>query len=214
MCNKFIDSDDEKNDFQDVLNDIYNRLQFRSSEDLTGDTYYELLTNTMFDGISGTLAENKNKVGAADVVTCSNYIAQSGSDTRILADDKIVLSSGVYIHEGAYFIASIENVSGTCAEQPANSKIASPSGNQEMKILQTNSLQLIPNPSNGYFKVLLPENSVQLLIYNGYGRVVYETLTGEATEITIDLSQYARGIYILHNRTGSGAIQAARVVIE
>jgi hypothetical protein len=75
---------------------------------------------------------------------------------------------------------------------------------------QVDNFQIFPNPSNGYFKLLLnnPEDAATIRMFDMQGRVVLEQVSN-APVATFDVSNLAKGVYAVNvtNKQGSKNIQ-------
>ena len=75
---------------------------------------------------------------------------------------------------------------------------------------QIDNFQIFPNPSNGYFKLLLnnPEDAATIRMFDMQGRIVLEQVSKEPVT-TFDVSNLAKGVYVVNvtNKQGSKNIQ-------
>jgi hypothetical protein len=81
------------------------------------------------------------------------------------------------------------------------------------RILPAPALSLQPNPTDGRLQILsgITGELFSVRVYDTYGRLLY---SGErlAPGVSIDLSPFATGIYLLQARKADGEVVTARVV--
>lgn len=85
-------------------------------------------------------------------------------------------------------------------------------------VLLTNSLEVYPNPSDGYFKVIIPNQAAGLadiLVCDLNGRKLYSRqfqTTQDTNILDIDLSHLTRGVYLINVRI-NGSSHSKKLVI-
>jgi hypothetical protein len=82
-------------------------------------------------------------------------------------------------------------------------------------IIQNTNLNLYPNPSNGIFKLSF-DNCIsyfKISIYNTVGKVVYNSAIRNNNEAIIDMSNNAKGVYIMSISNNNSSINK-RVIIQ
>ncbi|NOQ74955.1 MAG: T9SS type A sorting domain-containing protein [Crocinitomix sp.] len=69
---------------------------------------------------------------------------------------------------------------------------------EEEVLTQTITHNVFPNPSNtGLFNIVFGETVDQITVYNSYGQIIQTRIVSELKSTELDLSQQARGLYIL-----------------
>jgi hypothetical protein len=69
--------------------------------------------------------------------------------------------------------------------------------------IENNELNVYPNPCTGNFSLINAENS-EVFIYNTAGSLVYQTKVDNAKSFSIDLTNQAKGMYIIQVKNDSG----------
>lgn len=77
------------------------------------------------------------------------------------------------------------------------------------------SFEVIPNPTNGIFSVLIenPEDVLSLSIYDITGNVVYQSQTVQAQQ-SINMNEQTKGVYIISIQKQDGSKEMKRLVKE
>ncbi len=77
----------------------------------------------------------------------------------------------------------------------------------EYKNSSDNGIYVYPNPASDILSIFVKNNiegNVNILVYDIYGKVIYQTLSGQTEKgsiITIDLNNFSNGIYFLSLKT-------------
>ena len=74
-------------------------------------------------------------------------------------------------------------------------------------------INIIPNPSNGNFHVLLPNNTIALRIYSVNGQLLVSQESQDKQEIDIS-STLPNGLYILKTTYKNGDTQTEKLIIN
>ncbi|MHC1707715.1 MAG: FISUMP domain-containing protein [Bacteroidales bacterium] len=91
-----------------------------------------------------------------------------------------------------------------------------PAGTQEIN--STDMIKIFPNPGHGEFVAVLPypydQANTRLSVYNGIGILIFQnTFSGNLGTRTIDLNNFADGIYFLRFESGQSNV-ISKVVVE
>jgi Secretion system C-terminal sorting domain len=83
---------------------------------------------------------------------------------------------------------------------PSNSSACDTAVGIRSSIDDENRIQLFPNPTNGYFSILLNEifQKMNYTIFNLNGILIEQKKVSSTSSINIDLSQYSSGIYFIN----------------
>ncbi len=76
--------------------------------------------------------------------------------------------------------------------------------NKEYSSTFSEGVTLFPNPSNGIFNIVISDKNAvvsQIVVQNMLGRTVYKDISGTGWEFQIDLSNSAKGVYLLYVQT-------------
>ncbi len=82
------------------------------------------------------------------------------------------------------------------------------------KIIPDNFIKIYPNPSGDNISIELPDNisgKIKIEIYSPLGEIVYSGLIDNAKLITLDVSQYTNGIYLVRAITAKQMIYAKKI---
>lgn len=71
---------------------------------------------------------------------------------------------------------------------------------------------IFPNPNNGVFNILVPEENTELCIYNTLGKLIYKTTIVNAELFPINIQNYPSGVYFLNVK--SKRFNGAKMVIK
>jgi hypothetical protein len=78
---------------------------------------------------------------------------------------------------------------------------------------ENSGIRVVPNPTDGKFRVLLPNNeNCTLLVYDAIGKIIYSLKSNSEKDINIDLGNTANGVYLLKVESGN-SIKTARIII-
>lgn len=101
------------------------------------------------------------------------------------------------------------NIAGKTAA-PTNPQKPNTSSTQSFVTEQVDNFKIFPNPSNGYFKLLLnnPEDAATIRMFDLQGRIVLEQISNEPV-MTFNVSNLAKGVYVVNvtNKQESKNIQ-------
>jgi hypothetical protein len=109
-----------------------------------------------------------------------------------------------------YTVNAIGQVS-NCAVQGTVMQTVSPCLGLKETSLSENNLQILPNPNKGIFTLLITQNG-QVKITNAIGQLILNE-NKSAGEHTINLSEYAKGIYTIQIESAEGT-SSKKMVIE
>jgi hypothetical protein len=81
---------------------------------------------------------------------------------------------------------------------------------------ENNFLTIFPDPSNGHFQIrLMPETKLErLLIMDELGKIVFQLDNIPETELSIDLSKYPKGIYLIHGISKDKKMENRIIIIQ
>jgi len=120
------------------------------------------------------------------------YLWQGTSCGHSLLD-----TSSTYIisSSGTYYLNAYDTI-GHCWSTTCSSFAYVGTAQNEYQI----GANVFPNPSNGLFSVELErtETNVEIKVYDLFGRVIYSEIFANFEKENIDLSNYAKGMYILN----------------
>ena len=85
-----------------------------------------------------------------------------------------------------------------------------PTGVAENQI-QTESLKVYPVPASSFITIEAEEMQT-INIYNMMGQLIKSVLTDSASEVCLDISEWASGVYFVEGVDGSGAKRIGRFV--
>jgi hypothetical protein len=137
----------------------------------------------------------------------------AGSSTSLIAGTSITFLSGVHIDNGSYLSATITTDSTFCdgdiesvVEVAMDSKKSTAEIDNHKEVAKNiirPSLKVFPNPNKGNFNIELNgfSNSVEILIYNTLGSVIYKKLMSDE-KIVIELPEISRGLYYVKAYNG------------
>lgn len=110
---------------------------------------------------------------------------------------KLTYTTGSYTHERVYEIG-IAGAQTTGIEDP-----------------QTTSLIMYPNPTDGICYVSIPENTkfenTEFHVYDIYGKLILTEIVTD-NKITIDLSSFASGVYVLYVLENNSSIAQHKII--
>jgi len=118
-----------------------------------------------------------------------------------------------------WVLASDLNTSGTAIDTLAISKIddiiitgTSISTGVEEVLYEAASMNVYPNPSTGIVNIVSNDMLENVTVYNQIGAVVFEQKS-VAQKLSIDLSQFGRGIYYVSMKNSEGKTNAKKIVV-
>jgi len=120
-----------------------------------------------------------------------------GTKSYAVADDKIPLSPGFRIRQGAYFVGSIENVSGTCAGQPRSAINEEATSDLIAETAENGVQAMYPNPSNGQVTITYGEAVTEIIVRDIWGKLIVQERANEAGQNTLDLRAISSGVYLV-----------------
>lgn len=147
-----------------------------------------------------------------------------GHETSVglISETEIELTDGFEAHQGAKFAAVIApacppNYSNRTSSQNSdyslNDLFGSKNQEEEMKLFLSElnlnptksdilfqSINVIPNPSNGVFKLVLNENYERpslITIIDNQGKTIYKIEETDSSEYNIDLTEFQSGLYVI-----------------
>lgn len=133
------------------------------------------------------------------VIPATASLGQTRMRVRIVEDDNYTAAHGAAIQPcNASTSASDVMDWGETEDYTVTIQAANPGGNNgiENEHLAAGSLRILPNPSNGQFVVVSDAAINHLEVYSIMGKQVYEK-TGSGKRLSVDLSDCAKGIYLV-----------------
>lgn len=127
------------------------------------------------------------------------------SGTLLISPDGIYVNNGFKVDNKNDIYVKIENCT-SCNSSAKNSGIDSNKLNIENKVFD---FELIPNPTNGIFKVVFPNEKIELntiKIYNFSGEKIIEKTIENKNEQIIDLSNYPKGVYFIEVKDNDNSL--------
>jgi len=105
---------------------------------------------------------------------------------------------------GTFIITYDFTDSNGCSDQNQQTIIVGCAGIEDLEVSNT---LIFPNPTNGIFTIsTLGQSIKQVMIYDGAGRLVAVIDNDKlSSEVAIDLSEYARGVYSIEIRTDNSS---------
>ena len=97
--------------------------------------------------------------------------------------------------------------------------LVNPNNGQYALSKKTNdfTVQTIPNPVSNKLDILLSSNNeqpVEYLLYDAFGKVIYRQTKVSSDQFSIDMSNFANGLYILSTRQGDVTVQKKIVKVS
>ncbi len=83
-----------------------------------------------------------------------------------------------------------------------------------IKDAETINLTVAPNPSNGIFRITASETLSAVEVYNTAGQLVKNQTVANADDLTLDMSAYSRGLYVLKLSSVSGDHYTKKVMLK
>lgn len=215
-----------------LINVLINRNLYLQNKTITDTKNY----------IANFTIEAGNNV--ISTLPAGDFIVANGSNVMMTAGNQIKLSPGVRVLAGSNFNTKIDLVrcDGVQSTQFRNSisndnnddyidnqeNNPSPlySGNKisetivaEETILKTqvNSINIIPNPSNGKFKISITKNEKsigikELKVYDLMGKVIWQTASSTNSVFDADIADVAPGIYYVRSVNDEGDIEVQKLI--
>jgi hypothetical protein len=89
-------------------------------------------------------------------------------------------------------------------------------GNDIDNLTSQLDLQVYPNPANTFanIKLLGVEGSNSVQIYDMAGRTVFNADVEGGNELSVDLSRFEKGLYIIQVRTANGTLETKKLVVQ
>ena len=202
----------------EIINDIINEISFI-------DVYLQnqtVVSNTDFIGKTINAGKNVNSN-----LPSGNFVISSGTEVNFLATEEIKLSDGFTVESGANFRASIDDLYIFCNqrefsedydndvhsfEKPITEATPIKSTNAKSTFINTGKahestvgiISIYPNPTSGKLNIIFssqPESEVEMKIINTCGNASILNYRLSSQLITLDLSPYPKGIYLLTIKT-------------
>ena len=83
-----------------------------------------------------------------------------------------------------------------------------------IKDAETINLTVTPNPSNGIFRITASETLNSVEVYNTAGQLVKKQTAGNADDVTLDMSAYSRGLYVLKLESANGNYCTKKIMLK
>ena len=143
-----------------------------------------------------------------NIVRHQNYIANGGATFNVSSAMEVILLPNTEIHNGTTYSAYIAPA---CSSNSLSGAKGINSGVSEEPTSDTeiqdetiekvaNNFIVIPNPSDGNFKVLInnvKQHPTSVSVVNALGHVLYENQKPESNEIDINISNLTNGFYMV-----------------
>jgi alpha-tubulin suppressor-like RCC1 family protein len=164
-----------------------------------------------FDGELGigTSGPFTNSLAPVSVSTLTGVIAISAGALHSL----ILKSDGTMRAWGYNFDGALGNGTNTDSNVPVMVIALCPVSNSINEIAEEGTLSVYPNPSNGIFNVESTEKILAVEIYNVLGAKVYHQQIANASNLQIDLSSHAKGVYFIKVQSEKEVL-TQKIVIE
>jgi hypothetical protein len=146
----------------------------------------------------------------SNILTASNFTIASSGRVDMTAGKAIIFNPGFISETGSVTYAHID--AGIACTNPAFRQAASPapSHNSPIKpheVKDDPRIKVSPNPNNGVFDLMTSiDSSKDIYVYDANGKIVYENKSVTENKITINLSGFAEGIYIVRIADGSTSL--------
>ena len=154
---------------------------------------------------------------AANTINASSLV-NNGARAIYRAGDEVRLSVGFGAVSGSTFRAYIQSCPGGFQLKQANilDNYAEnlDEGNMNIKKEKASEIKIVPNPSNGYFKLLFADNDQfpsRIIITDLLGKVVREFTILDSKDVSFDLSASPAGIYIV-KANYNGTITSTKII--
>ena len=168
---------------------------FYSESICQGETYSK---NGFNESVSGTYTQNRQSINGCDSVVC--LMLYVSKDTFQIFDTisqgDTYLQYGFNVSESGIYEQHLQNCFG-CDSTVILHLTVYGVGIGQLRITNY-ELQVYPNPANGQLRIInyeLREENIQ--IYDVVGRLLQSTIVNLQSEITIDISHLANGMYYL-----------------
>jgi len=181
-----------------IFNSSTKKIFIERFDDL--GTYNWHKTIDGINSLSNSIGGSKIDVdGNMNIVTVGNY------SVSININNIIYSSAG----DEDFFIEKISSIDGSFAKQSNNNVFTS-----VVESHKYDNLRISPNPSNGVFKIdFETSDPPKIEIYNLMGKLIYSTIDINSNERIIDLSNEAKGIYVL-NVIYNNKLTSKKIIIE
>ncbi|VXB91755.1 conserved exported hypothetical protein [Flavobacterium sp. 9AF] len=156
-----------------------------------------LITNRIFYSAQQRYQpENKVTVQTGNTLaTSGNVIIKTGSEHKFSAGQEIVFTSDFTAELGSDFLAVLEPCD-VIAFRMTNEQIKD---NSELELLDKDRLSIYPNPTNGLIKINFGNlSSGNYELYSLDGRIILSNKYENSSEISIDLTNFANGVYVIN----------------
>lgn len=205
------------------------------------------LQNKTITDTKNYIASSKIEAGnnVTSTLPAGDFIVANGSNVMMTAGNQIKLSVGFIAHAGSNFNAKIDSVrcDGIQSTQFRNSisnednndnythnqennstplysvnKISETIVSEETILKsQRNSINIIPNPSNGKFKISITKNEKaigikELKVYDLMGKVIWQTASSTNSVFEADIADVASGIYYVRSVNEDGDIDVQKLI--
>jgi hypothetical protein len=148
------------------------------------------------------------------IVDNQNYTVDNGQDITQKAGNFISIEPDTYIKPGSLFLAEITPCTGTKGD--IKGKAARPVADSPgLKI--SSDLLVYPNPAKGSVNIAINSGTLsQVTITSLSGQVLYDAAAAPAAQnnISVNVSNYAAGIYFVSAKTNEGKQFTQKLVVE
>lgn len=148
-----------------------------------------------------------NFICGEDIVFDGNITISSGTNVHVAAGNSITLKPGFYAEQGSHFEAKINPT--LCGSKGLKSTLDTAilqKGNTNESTItaierDTSFIEIYPNPNYGKFNIVFKGfnslTGIKITIFDMQGKSIYQKTVSKQNE-TIDLSNYTKGVYLVH----------------
>ena len=192
---------------------------------INGDTVFSVVSDTT--KINATYLANPDVNIIADTVYCWNHVVYldagpgyvSYSWSNGVISQMITLDSNMFVMGTNEYSVQVVDTN-TCIGSDTVIFYVDPCTGINTPLLNKERLSIMPNPNNGVFKIIiqnLKEENYGIEIYNTLGKKVYQRQLNPNNygkiDLSIDISTYPKGIYIVRLFSEAGS-KTKTIVVE
>jgi PKD repeat protein len=130
----------------------------------------------------------------------NDYTIESGTTVDLLAGKVVLLKPNAWVKAGSVFLAAIV----PCPE--ARSLL-------NTEDISTQQLVAYPNPTKGVLQ-LSGKPIAEVTIFDIIGKKVYQSGYDDVNQVTIDMSNFLKGLYLVRVVTDTGEVQSIKIIKE
>jgi hypothetical protein len=157
------------------------------------------IDNPYFTGGAGTNDYSIDYHSPNTILAGNNFSIEPDGKATLVSGKEIIFNPGFISETGSELYAYIDNVNLNCGNHEFF-KLANPhSSKGNLVENKLNDLNVIPNPTNGPFKIEIENYDIvkDIFIYDLMGKKIYYNADVKKPTIEVDLSNYPKGIYFL-----------------